>query len=101
LPESELRALVRQAAAHQSAADSLRLRLDEHGRSLTALARRKKELPELVGQAMMRLTDAARTLDQHDRPLRRRGHLVEIVRARNEVRSLPGHIEGLERELEN
>lgn len=101
IPEPELRALVRQAAAHQSAADTLRLRLDEHGRSLAALTRRKRELPELVGRAKAHLADATRTLDQHDRPLRRRGHMAEIARARNEVRSLPGHIEGLEREVEN
>ncbi len=101
IPEPELRALVRQAAAHQSAADTLRLRLDEHGRSLAALTQRKRDLPELVGQATTRLTDATRTLDQPDRPLRRRGHTAEIARARNEVRSLLGHIEGLERELED
>lgn len=101
LPEPDLRALMRQAAAHQSAADTLRLHLDEHGRALAVLTRRKRELPELVGQAMTRLTDATLTLDQHDRPLHRRGHMAEIARARNEVRSLPGHIEGLERELES
>jgi chromosome segregation ATPase len=100
LAEPELRALVKQAAAHQAAADRLRVRQDEHGRSLAALARRKQALPDLVDEAKTRLALATRTLEQHDRPLRRRGHTAEIASAKNEAESLPGRIEDLEREMD-
>ncbi len=101
LAEPDLRALVKQAAAHQAAADKLRLRQDEHSRSLAEVARRKQELPELVDDAKTRLADATRTLDQQDRPLRRRGHTAEIARAKNEAGFLPGRIVKLEREMED
>jgi conjugative relaxase-like TrwC/TraI family protein len=101
LAEPELRALVKEAATHQAAADTLRLRQDEHSRSLVALTRRRRELPDLVDDAKARLADATRTLEQHDRPLRRRGHTEEIARAKNEAHFLPGRIEDLEREMED
>lgn len=100
LTEPKLRALVKQATAHQAVADRLRLRQDEYGRSLAALARRKHALPDLVDEARKRLAHATRTLEQHDRPLRRRGHTAEIARAKNDAHSLPGHIEDLEHEMD-
>lgn len=99
LSEVDLRALVKGAAVQQAAADSLHRRLADHDRSLAAFARREEELHDGIGYARTRLTDATRTLDEHDRTLRRRGHRIEIARAKTEVRSLPGHIEDLEREL--
>lgn len=91
---------MKQATAHQAVADRLRLRQDEYGRSLAALARRKHALPDLVDEAKTRLAHATRTLEQHDRPLRRRGHTAEIARAKNDAHSLPGHIEDLEHEMD-
>lgn len=91
---------MKQATAHEAVADRLRLRQDEHGRSLAALARRKHALPDLVDEAKTRLANATRTLDQHDRPLRRRGHTAEIACAKNEAHSLLGRIEDLEREMD-
>lgn len=91
---------MKQATAHQAVADRLRLRQDEYGRSLAALARRKHALPDLVDEAKTRLAHATRTLEQHDRPLRRRGHTAEIAQAKNDAHSLPGHIDDLEREMD-
>jgi hypothetical protein len=99
LTEAELRALVKRAVDHQAAADTHHRRLDEHDRSLAALARREAELPELISQAEARLARATQTLEQHDRPLRRRGHAAAIADAKNEAASLPGHIDDLAHEL--
>ena len=50
--------------------------------------------------AKARLARATRTLEQHDRPLRRRGHTDQIARAKNEALSLPDRIDNLELEMD-
>lgn len=100
LPERELRALVSRAAEQCAAATRLSWRLRDHDRTLADLAERVAELSDQISHARVRLAEATRSLDEQDRPLRRRHHRDEIEGARREVRSLPGRIDDLERELD-
>jgi hypothetical protein len=77
LPEPELRALVERAAAHRAAAERLTWRLRDHDRALADLAEREEELHDQIRHARTRLAEATRTIDEHDRPLRRRHHRSE------------------------
>ena len=99
LPEQELRALVGRAAAHRASAERISWRLRDHDRALADLARRKEELHDRIRYARTRLADATRTLDEHDPPLHRRHHRMEIEHAKREARVLPGWIDDMETEL--
>lgn len=99
LPEPELRALVRRAAAHRASAERISWRLRDHDRAVADLAGREEELRDQIRHARIRLADATRTLDERDRPLHRRHHRAEIASAKREVDSLPGWIDDLESEL--
>lgn len=46
-----------------------------------------------IERETLRLASATRTLDEHDRPLRRRHHRSEIAQARRQVLDLPASIE--------
>lgn len=100
LSERELRALVGRAAAHRAAASRLSWRLRDHDQALAHLAERNDELHDQIRHARGRLTEATRTLAEHDRPLHRRHHRAEITNAKQELESLPGWIDDLERELD-
>ena len=99
LPERELRALVGRAAAHCASAERIDWRLRDHDRALADLAERKEVLRDQIRHARTRLADATRTLDEHDRPLHRRHHRMEIENAKREARVLPGQIDDMENEL--
>lgn len=100
LPEAELRSLMKAAAVHQTAVDKLNWNLVEHDRELSALVFREQRLTELIGSAKARLASETRTLDEYDRPLkRRRQHRFEITQAKKQVGSLPATIEQMEQEL--
>lgn len=100
LPERELRALVGRAAAHRAAATRLSWRLRDHDQALAHLAERNEELHGQIRHARGRLTEAARTLAEHDRPIHRRHHRAEVTGAKREAEPLPGWIDDLERELD-
>jgi conjugative relaxase-like TrwC/TraI family protein len=100
LPERELRALVSRAAAYRGAATRLSWRLRDHDEALAHLAERNEEMHDQIRHARGRLTEATRTLIEHDRRLHRRQHRAEITNAKREVESLPEWIDDLERELD-
>lgn len=93
LPAADLRTLVKQAARHQAAADNVDRVIAAHDRALSDLALRREQLTMSIERDTMRLASATRTLDEHDRPLRRRHHRSEIAQARRQVANLPASIE--------
>lgn len=99
LPNNELRTLVKQAARHQSAADDLKGKVAAHDRRLSALSHREHDIARAIKTLKLRLASATRTLDEHDRPFRRRHHSFEITQAKHQVAELPASIENLEQEL--
>lgn len=96
LPEQELRALVGRAAAHRASAERISWRLRDHDQALADLAGREEELRHQIRHARTRLADATRTLGEHDRPLHRRHHRMEIENAKREASVLPGRIDDIE-----
>jgi conjugative relaxase-like TrwC/TraI family protein len=99
LPEAELRTLVKQAARHQAVADKLDREVAAHDRALSDLARRRQQLTRSIETEKIRLASATRTLDDHDRPFRRRHHRFEIAQAKHNVSDLPDSIQQSEQEL--
>jgi len=96
LPEPELRALVHAAVANQMEVAGLKFDLANHQRTVADLARRQRGTSEAITHGKRRLTEATRSLDEHDHPLRRRGHRAEIAQAKVDTRSLPDQIAELE-----
>ena len=99
LPEAELRTLVKQAAHHQAVADKLEREVAAHDRALSDLAVRRQRLARSIETEKSRLASATRTLEEHDRPFRRRHHRFEIAQAKHNVADLPDSIEQSEQEL--
>ncbi len=99
LPEADLRTLVKKAARHQAVTDKLDREVAAHDRTLSDLARRREQLTSSIETEKIRLASATRTLEEHDRPFRRRHHRFEIARAKHNVSDLPGSIEQSEQEL--
>jgi hypothetical protein len=90
---------VKQAARHQAVADNVDRVVAAHDRALSDLALRRAQLAMSIERETLRLASATRTLDEHDRPLRRRHHRSEIAQARRQLLDLPASIEESEQAL--
>ncbi len=90
LPTADaLRRLAERAARQQATASRLAQRLEQHDRHLSDLAESIQDAEQKIEAVERQLAAARRTLDEHDRPMRRRHHRPEIRNAKQLVTDLP------------
>src|SRR5699024_2671927 len=87
-----LRHLAERAARQHTAASRLAQRLEQHDRQLSGLAESIQDAEQKMEDAERQFADARRALDEHDRPMPRRPHRVEIRNAKQLVTDLPSRL---------